>query len=211
MAPHSAGNYSISPTVPQLTWIAPASIVYGTPLGTADFDVSANVAGTFVYTPAVGKVLDAGDWTLSVRFLPQDSTDYVPATMTTMIVVSRATPTLSVLAPGGRFNGSPLPASVTIAGVIPGVDNTPSASVGGVGAHAPLLRRVRHLRHGPRNICSVRGRKLHCRGDLRRQCGLFGKPIGAGLGVDLPVRQRGGAGAGAGAEEEEAGVDYRSG
>ena len=36
----------------------------------------------------------------------------VPGTLT----VTRATPTLSVSAPGGAFDGSPFPASVTIAG-----------------------------------------------------------------------------------------------
>jgi len=114
---------------PQVTWSSPASIVYGTPLGTVQLDASANVAGTFTYHPAAGAILDAGaGQTLSVTFTPTDATDYTTATGTTTITVTQATPTISLTAPGGTFDGSPFPASVTIAGV----SGTPGSSLEGV-------------------------------------------------------------------------------
>ena len=123
--------------IPQVTWSAPASIVYGTPLGAAELDASANVPGTFTYSPAAGAILDAGsDQTLSVTFTPQNSTDYTTATATTTITVTKATPVLEVTASGGPFNGSPFPASATIVGAVAGVDNTPALRLDNI---APTL------------------------------------------------------------------------
>ena len=117
-------------TTPQVTWRSPTPIVYGTLLGTAQLDASANVPGTFTYTPAAGNLLDAGSGqTLSVTFTPQDATDYTTAAATTTITVTKATPILKVADAGGRFDGSPFPASATIAGVIAGVDSTPASSL----------------------------------------------------------------------------------
>jgi hypothetical protein len=130
-------NPSISGTVsgirvratPQVTWSPPASIVYGTPLTTAQLDASANVPGTFTYTPAAGAILDAGaGQPLSVTFTPTDATDYTMATGATTIDVTRATPTIVLTAPGGTFDGSPFSAAVTIAGV----GGTPGSSLEGV-------------------------------------------------------------------------------
>ena len=61
---------------------------------------------------------------------PNYAVTFVPGTLT----VTRAAPTLSVSAPGGAFDGSPFPASVTIAGV--GNDARPAASLEDV---APVL------------------------------------------------------------------------
>ena len=117
-------------TTPQVTWRSPTPIVYGTLLGTAQLDALANVPGTFTYTPAAGNLLDAGSGqTLSVTFTPQDATDYTTAAATTTITVAKATPILKVADAGGRFDGSPFPASATIAGVIAGVDSTPASSL----------------------------------------------------------------------------------
>ena len=80
-----------------------------------------------MYTPGVGAILDAGsDTTLSVTFTPQNTTDYTTATANTTIAVTQATPILKVIANGGHFDGAPFSASVTIAGVGSGVDNTPA-------------------------------------------------------------------------------------
>ena len=67
-------------STPTITWPAPASIVYGTPLSAAQLDATASVPGTFAYSPAAGTVLKAGNDTLSVTFTPTDSTDYTTAT-----------------------------------------------------------------------------------------------------------------------------------
>ena len=118
---------------PQITWSTPASIVYGTPLGTAQLDASANVPGTITYAPAAAAILNAGSGqTLSLTFTPSDSTDYTTAGATTTLTVTKATPTLNVIDIGGRFDGSPFPASATIIGAVAGVDNTLASSLDNV-------------------------------------------------------------------------------
>ena len=47
--------------MPTITWASPASIVYGTALSAAQLDATANVAGTFAYSPAAGTVPEGGD------------------------------------------------------------------------------------------------------------------------------------------------------
>ena len=123
--------------IPQITWSAPASIVYGTPLGPAQLDASANVPGTFTFTPAAGSILNAGSGqTLSVVFTPENSTDYTSGSATTTIVVTKATPVLEVTAGGGPLNGSPYSANATIIGAVAGVDQTPSPRLDSI---APML------------------------------------------------------------------------
>ena len=46
--------------VPTITWNAPAAISYGTALSSTQLNATANVPGTFAYTPAAGTVLKAG-------------------------------------------------------------------------------------------------------------------------------------------------------
>jgi hypothetical protein len=55
-----------------VTWSAPGTIVYGTPLGSAQLNASANYPGSFSYAPAAGTVLGAGVQTLTVTFTPTD-------------------------------------------------------------------------------------------------------------------------------------------
>ena len=87
--------------------------------------------GTLTYTPAKGGFLDAGSGQqLTVTFTPNDSVDYAPTSATTLINVDKATPTLKLSDPGGSFDGSPMPASVTITGS--GQDSSPAASLAGV-------------------------------------------------------------------------------
>ncbi len=78
----------VNKATPTLTWANPAAINYGTPLGATQLNATANVAGTFVYSPAAGTVLPPGTQTLSVTFTPTDSTDYVSVTKTVSITIN---------------------------------------------------------------------------------------------------------------------------
>lgn len=79
----------VTPAV--VSWPAPAGIVYGTPLGPVQLNATADVPGTFVYTPAAGTVLPAGNsQTLSVTFTPADLGRYAPAGAAVSINVARA-------------------------------------------------------------------------------------------------------------------------
>jgi len=77
-------------TTPSLTWAQPAAISAGTALGPTQLDATANVAGTFAYSPAAGTVVAAGTQTLSVTFTPADAADYTTATASVKLVVNAA-------------------------------------------------------------------------------------------------------------------------
>ena len=95
---------------PTITWANPADIVYGTALSGTQLNATSSwtvgggvgsVAGTFTYTPAAGTVLAVGDnQTLSVSFLPADTTDFRSASATVQINVNAAAITTPTLAEG---------------------------------------------------------------------------------------------------------------
>ena len=99
----------VTPAQPTIAWPNPADITYGTALSATQLDASANVNGTFSYTPAPGMVLGAGaGQTLSVTFTPEDSTDYTTATRTATINVDQATPTIHWINPADITYGTAL-------------------------------------------------------------------------------------------------------
>ena len=92
----STATINVQQAPPTITWANPADITYGTTLGTAQLDATANVPGTFTYTPPSGTVLEAGkDQTLTLIFKPADSTDYLTVTVTAAINVDKITPLIS--------------------------------------------------------------------------------------------------------------------
>jgi hypothetical protein len=142
---------SSSQTTPTITWNKPADITYGTALSANQLDATANVPGSFVYSPALGTVLSAGNGqTLSVTFTPTDTTDYTTASGSVVINVLQATPTISWQQPSDIVSGTALSstqldatASWTVAGVNGTVAGTftytPSAgTVLGVGNNQTL-------------------------------------------------------------------------
>jgi hypothetical protein len=65
----SSGNYTgasstvdivVGKVTPVITWANPAGITYGTALSATQLNASANVAGTFAYSPAAGAVISVG-------------------------------------------------------------------------------------------------------------------------------------------------------
>jgi hypothetical protein len=83
-------------TAPTIVWADPAAITYGTPLSATQLNATASVAGSFVYTPPAGSVLNAGaHQTLSVAFTPTDTADYANASATVPITVLQAPTKLS--------------------------------------------------------------------------------------------------------------------
>ncbi len=109
-------------SVPTITWANPANITYGTALSGTQLDATASVPGTFTYTPAAGTVLGAGNnQTLSVSFVPTDTTDYTSATATVEITVLQATPTITWANPanityGTALSGTQLNATASVSG-----------------------------------------------------------------------------------------------
>lgn len=84
----SSIGITVSQATPVLSWAAPASIPYGTPLGPAQLNATANVPGAFVYNPAAGTILLPGMQMLNVSFTPTDATDYTTASASVGITVA---------------------------------------------------------------------------------------------------------------------------
>ncbi len=84
-----------------ITWPTPAPITYGTALSSVQLDASANVPGTFVYTPPAGTILQPGNQTLSVTFTPTDSLDYTSASQSVTLLVTQ--PMISFSPSGVNF------------------------------------------------------------------------------------------------------------
>ncbi|MGD0737565.1 MAG: Ig-like domain repeat protein, partial [Terracidiphilus sp.] len=107
-----------SPVTPPISWVSPAPITYGTPLGGTQLNAATITAGTFAYSPAAGVVLGGGNQVLNVTFTPTDTTDYTTSTATVQLTVSQASPTVTVTSsanPG--LAGSPVTFTATVTGV----------------------------------------------------------------------------------------------
>ena len=102
--------------------------MYGTALGHAQLNASAPFAGdtlpgTFTYMPAAGAVLQAGGGqTLSVRFTPDDATDFDPATATVSINVNPAPLTVAAVDTVKVYGQSNPPFSARYTGFVLGQD-----------------------------------------------------------------------------------------
>ena len=80
---YSAATATVQLTVNQISrvmaWGPPAAIQQGTAISAAQLNATANVPGTFSYSPAAGIVPPVGTQPLTVTFTPADATDYMPA------------------------------------------------------------------------------------------------------------------------------------
>jgi hypothetical protein len=100
-----------SPTVkqkPKLTWNNPTPIKQGTPLSGTQLNALTDVPSVCVYSPALGTVLPAGTYTLSVTCTPNDP-NYEPITGTvTLIVKGKVKPQILWFNPSAITNPTPL-------------------------------------------------------------------------------------------------------
>ncbi|MEK7684677.1 MAG: MBG domain-containing protein, partial [Verrucomicrobiota bacterium] len=87
---------NVAKAAPVLTWSNPADIIDGTPLGSGQLNATANVAGSFTYSPPAGTVLNVGtNQSLTLTFAPTDTANYLNATKTVTINVLKATPVVT--------------------------------------------------------------------------------------------------------------------
>jgi hypothetical protein len=93
----STASLTITPANSIVTWNHPADMHFGVPLGAGQLNATANIPGTFVYTPQAGTLLPIGKGqVLTVKFIPGDALDYNTATATVMV---------NVVAVPGDLNG----------------------------------------------------------------------------------------------------------
>ena len=96
-----------TPTAPSLGWSTPATIPYGTALSAAQLDATANVAGAFTYSPALGTVPRAGVTTLTATFTPTN-TAYSAARTSVSLTVNQAVPAITWAIPASILTGTAL-------------------------------------------------------------------------------------------------------
>jgi len=117
----SAGvSITVRKATPVISWASPGSIIYGTPLGGAQLNATASVAGTFAYTPAPGAVLGAAAQTISVVFTPADPANYNSANASVALTVTPAPLTVQAN-DAGKAYGQAIPAfTATVTGFVAG-------------------------------------------------------------------------------------------
>jgi hypothetical protein len=87
----ASASFTIIKVTPTIAWPAPAAITYGGALSSVQLNATANVPGSFVYSPPAGTVLPVGNaQTLSVAFTPSNATDYNSVNASTTINVNPA-------------------------------------------------------------------------------------------------------------------------
>jgi len=139
---HSTVTLTVTKATPSVTWTTPAPITYGNKLGASHLDAVSTVPGTFVYSPAAGEMLPAGQHNLSVVFNPADATDYTSAQTTVSLTVTKATPAIAWSTPapityGTKLSSAELGAKASVGGTF--VYAPPLGAVLGAGTHTPLV------------------------------------------------------------------------
>jgi len=107
----SARGLLLAQIAPTITWPTPAPISYGTLLSATQLNATANVPGTFTYSPASGTKLIAGNQTLSVTFTPTDTADYTTATAQVVLTVNKIAPGITWHSPAAITYGTALSAT----------------------------------------------------------------------------------------------------
>ena len=121
-------GFTVNPATPIITWTAPAPISYGTALSSAQLNASANVSGSFTYSPASGVVLNGGAQTLTVTFIPTDTTDYNSAKAQVTLIVNPIGQTIGFTgAPASAIYNSTFAVSASASSGLP-VTVTPSGA-----------------------------------------------------------------------------------
>ncbi|HPS12985.1 MAG TPA: MBG domain-containing protein, partial [Prolixibacteraceae bacterium] len=96
---YEAGTLTIiNKQIPVITWNTPAPIVYGSILNETQLNATTDVPGTFVYSPAEGGILNAGnEQPLVVTFIPDNTSNYVEVSDTVLIHVEKAVLTVTAV------------------------------------------------------------------------------------------------------------------
>ena len=105
-APEVTRSFNVAKATPVVTWTPPAAIPYGTGLTTAQLNATANVPGSFSYSPASGTVLSAGPQLLTVTFTPEDTLNYAVASGSVSLGVQRKPLTGTITVASKVYDGT---------------------------------------------------------------------------------------------------------
>lgn len=84
---NTTGILVINKATPVITWNNPSDIIFGTPLSSVQLNATANVSGTFQYSPPAGTVLAVGTHQLSATFTPTNALNFNSGTQSVQLVV----------------------------------------------------------------------------------------------------------------------------
>lgn len=131
----AGGNVSVTAnfalkTNPAITWANPANLTFGSALGSLQLDATANVAGTFSYTPPSGTVLPVGsNQTLSTTFTPSDTIHYNTVSDSVLINVLGSGATATNLVLTTVLTRAPSTNDIVATITIANTGSTPAANV----------------------------------------------------------------------------------
>ncbi len=117
----SAVSIAVAKATPTIMWPVPRPITCDTPLGEVQLNATASVPGKFEYSPAIGKVLTAGEHSLAAVFTPADDRSYAATEATVSISVEKLKPGIDWPIPekikcGAKLGPKQLNAKATVAG-----------------------------------------------------------------------------------------------
>jgi 2-keto-3-deoxy-6-phosphogluconate aldolase len=100
---------NVSKANPVVSWTTPSDIIIGTALSSDQLNATANIDGSFTYTPAAGTILNAGkNQSIEVLFTPTNNSNYAEVSKTVYINVNKKAPVLSWTTPSDIIYGTTL-------------------------------------------------------------------------------------------------------
>lgn len=84
----TAASLTVAKANPAITWQAPDAITYGAALSATQLNATANVPGSFTYSPAAGEVLPPGVHQLTAIFTPTDTLNYATVSAVVPLTVA---------------------------------------------------------------------------------------------------------------------------
>jgi hypothetical protein len=141
---------AISQAASVISWAPLAPIHQGAVLSGVQLDATANVPGTFSYTPSAGTVLPVGTQQLTVTFTPSDATDYKSA-----IAVNSLTVNTGSAGEPAPVNGACGPANGTISTVAPSAGFCSAGTASAVTGNGPWAWQCTGSNGGTTASCTV--------------------------------------------------------
>jgi len=109
---HKKISIIVKKSKPVIQW-SEKDICYPTPLGDEHLDATcSHFAGVFEYYPPVRSLLNAGQHTIVVRFIPDDMDNFEVAVASTLVTVHKGLPTIIWEPDGGNYDNKSL--SITV-------------------------------------------------------------------------------------------------
>ena len=146
----SSVQFTVTQAAPVVTWAPSSPLKQGTPLGAAQLNATANVPGSFSYSPAAGTVLPAGSHQLTATFTPSNATDYTSATAFDSLTVNAGT-----TAEPTAVNGACGPANGTASSVAPSTGLCSAGTATAVMGTGPWTWQCTGSNSGTTSMCTA--------------------------------------------------------